>query len=707
MKKKSLLLSTSVALFSIVVSGCKNNSNHSDVLKNPNYYESDLTDAEAYAAALPEYEKLMEEADSHLDLTERYVSYAKAEAYMLDQAVLMPTTTEGGTKTISRIVPRTVPYVYYGSDGDKFKGMKIVDDLITAEDREKILAQWEIDAAYSRTGEVDKIKGVDAVMEELGYIGGESNKQYKKEYNGGDIVEPNTLDYGATSYAQDIQVTANIVDGLVEHDCYGNIVPAIAESWTISEDGKVYTFKLREDVKWVTNTGSEYAIVDAYDFVDGFQHMLDADGGTEKIVRDLIEGVDKYLDGEYTSMTNVGVKAKDQFTLEITLVKPAEYFLSVLTFNAFLPINREFFLNLGGAFGISEFRRAKTQASYSYGRVANLGSILYCGAYTISELRIAEQIVYVKNNLYYDLENVTLDRIVQASNIASNPTMFLQQVIDGLYVGCGLSTTTLPIAEKDPVASKCIYVSDNQEITFYTVFNLNRRTYGIQRGQKDAMVSSKTDKEKDDTRTAILNKNFRKAVLHAFDKIQYNLPSTGPEMAAITVRNMYVSPDFLTLPNAFGEYAAGTNYATIVQDELTKLKSPIKVRDGQDGWYNVDYAKQCMDAAVAELGDSVSWPIKLDVLYISSNDISAAMATAVKKSIQDALGRNRVLIELVNCSNQTDYLTSSFLITEGSQANYDLYYGSGWAPDYADPRSYLDTILPNGRGYISKNLGLW
>ena len=59
------------------------------------------------------------------------------------------------------------------------------------------------------------------------------------------------------------------------------------------------------------------------------------------------------------------------------------------------------------------------------------------------------------------------------------------------------------------------------------------------------------------------------------------------------------------------------------------------------------------------------------------------MATAVKKSIQDALGRNRVLIELVNCSNQTDYLTSSFLITEGSQANYDLYYGSGWAPDYA------------------------
>src|SRR5699024_11048430 len=152
----------------------------------------------------------------------------------------------------------------------------------------------------------------------------------------------------------------------------------------------------------------------------------DADGGTEKIVRDLIEGVDKYLDGEYTSMTNVGVKAKDQFTLEITLVKPAEYFLSVLTFNAFLPINREFFLNLGGAFGISEFRRAKTQASYSYGRVANLGSILYCGAYTISELRIAEQIVYVKNNLYYDLENVTLDRVVQASNIASNPTMFLQ-----------------------------------------------------------------------------------------------------------------------------------------------------------------------------------------------------------------------------------------------------------------------------------------
>lgn len=696
MKRRNLLVLSSVISSVLVLSGCNKHSNNLGIT-DPYYdYSNKTTDSEAYNAALPEYEALLAAADSNIDSTTRYALYAKAEAYLLDQAVLMPTTTQGSVKTISRIVPRTAPYTKYGSDNDKFKGMRVVDKLITAADREKILAQWEKDAARSRNNE--EVEGDDALLADLGYT-------YKTDYNGGSLVQPNTLDYLSTSYAQDAEVATNLVDGLVEHDRYGNIIPALAESWTISEDGLVYSFKIRNDAKWVKADGTFYANLTAQDFVVGFQHMLDAAGGTEKIVREMVVGVDDYLKGT-VGIDGVGVKAEND-VFSITLKQPSEYFLSVLTFNAFLPLNQQFFESYGGALGLTEYKIAHASLKYDYGRVSDINSILYCGAYRLSNLSLEQTIVYVKNESYWDKDKVYLNRVTQSASIANSPTMFLEQVIAGQYVGCGLSTATLPIAEADPAVSACIYTSDNQSITFYAAFNMNRRKYGVARGNSGAMVSPKTQEQREDTRKALLNKHFRKAVLHAFDKFQYNLPTTDEDTADLTLRNTYIAPDFVTLPKSYGSYAAGTSYTTIVQDELKKLGSPIIAEDGQDGWFNKEYAKQQIELAYNELKESVSWPVQIDVLYISAADASTAMLSAVKKSIQETLGRSRVVINMVNCDSENDYLTSSFLITEGDQANYDLYYGSGWAPDYADPKSYLDTLLPDGRGYCTKTLGLW
>ena len=80
------------------------------------------------------------------------------------------------------------------------------------------------------------------------------------------------LDYLVTALAEDHEYNANFVDGLLEHDTYGNLAPCLATGYSISDDGLTYTFYLRPDVKWVTNTGEEYATVTADDFVAGLRH---------------------------------------------------------------------------------------------------------------------------------------------------------------------------------------------------------------------------------------------------------------------------------------------------------------------------------------------------------------------------------------------------------------------------------------------------
>ena len=62
--------------------------------------------------------------------------------------------------------------------------------------------------------------------------------------------DPDTLDYVNSNRATTSDVIANLVDGLLENDEYGNLVPSIAEDWTVSKDGLTYTYKLRKDAKW-------------------------------------------------------------------------------------------------------------------------------------------------------------------------------------------------------------------------------------------------------------------------------------------------------------------------------------------------------------------------------------------------------------------------------------------------------------------------
>ena len=655
-------------------------------------------DETVYQATLGDYESLMQAAKAADDDDERFVLYAQAEAQLLDSAVFLPTTTQGGAYTISRIAYRTTPYVNWGNDDDRWKSMIVSADLITKEEREDLKAMWE-----------SALKG-EADYDAAAYLTGKGHALVK-DYVYSFSTTPVTLDSLNTSSQSDTEILVNCIDNLVEYNNLGQMIPALAESWDISEDETTYTFHLRNDAYWFTSEGTQYAKVTADDFCAGFQHMLDAEAGLEWLVDGVVKGAGDYL---YNggSWDEVGYKAIDENTLQITLEQPTSYFMTMLTYSCFNPMCRSFYESRGGVFGREAYAEASANTdTYTYGKNTDVSSQVYNGAFLLQKLVDQSEIKVVKNPGYYAPESVNLDSITWIYDAGENPTQYYNDVVKGVYAGCALSQSsgTLDMAKADGNFDKYAYISDTTSTTYFGGLNLNRGTYALEGG---TVASPKTEQQKIDTNAALNNKNFRKAVLFAFDKAAYNAVSRGEDLATTNLRNMYTHPEFVQLSkdvtDADGHtFAAGTLYGEMVQYYIDQMGTGITVADGVNGWYNPEAAKTYLEAAKTELGDSVTFPITIDVVYYSAAQVNTAQAQAVKKVIEECLGADNVVINLVEATTSEDFYASGYRASNGEAGNFDLFYGSGWGPDFGDPCTYLDTFLGNGAGYMTKVIGLF
>ncbi len=653
-------------------------------------------DEEIYYSLLGEYVEKMEEAKAATSVDERFVLFAQAEAILLDSAVMLPTTTQNGAYTISRVAPRTVPYVQWGNDDDRFKGTVISDEFLTPDERADLLAQWA--AAVAGEGEYDPI----GYLTSKGHV---INRDYRRTFT----TAPVTLDWLNTSSQSDTEITVNTVDGLVEYNNLGQMKPALAESWEVSEDGLTYTFKIREGVNWYTAAGEAYAEVTAQDFVAGFRHMMDAKAGLEWLVEGVIAGASEYMAGE--SFDNVGYKAADKYVLEITLTKPHSYFMTMLTYSCFLPICESWYVSRGGVFGAEEYAEALNAGNYSFGMNTDIASQVYCGPFLIQKLSVDSEISVIANKNYYRPETVNLDSITWIYDNGENMAQFYKDVVDGVYAGTGLTEAsgTLAMAKADGNFDKYNYISETTSTTYFMGLNMNRGTYALESG---AVASAQTEQQKIDTHTAMMNKNFRKALVKAFDRATWNAVSRGADLATTNMRNMYTHPEFVQLSaettDAEGTvFGAGTFYGEMVQHYIDKLGAGITVKDSVDGWYDPEGAVAAFAAAKEELGDTVSYPINIDVVYYSANPTNTAQAHACKQVIEACLGAENVVVNLLEATTSADYYACGYRATTGVAGNFDIFYGSGWGPDYGDPFTYLGTFEGDGAGYMTKVIGLY
>ncbi|MCW6659375.1 peptide ABC transporter substrate-binding protein [Aerococcaceae bacterium NML191292] len=234
------------------------------------------------------------------------------------------------------------------------------------------------------------------------------------------ISEPPTADPGKATDSNSGALVRNVFEGLVRPDKDGKLSPAVAESWEVSEDGKVYTFKLRPEAKW-----SNGDPVKASDFEFSWKRVLNPDTAAEYATQlYLIEGAEAYNTGD-GKPEDVGVKALDDTTLEVTLKTPTAYFLELTSFYTFYPVHQ-----------------ATVEANEDWANDAG-DNYVTNGPFSLAVWNHDVDYQLVKNEHYWDADNVQLSE-VNVQMIESEATANAQfQNGDLDYIGSPYQTPSL------------------------------------------------------------------------------------------------------------------------------------------------------------------------------------------------------------------------------------------------------------------------
>jgi oligopeptide transport system substrate-binding protein len=204
-------------------------------------------------------------------------------------------------------------------------------------------------------------------------------------HNGAD---PGSLDPHKVSGDWENRIVGDYIEGLVTEDAKADAIAGQAESWEISDDGTVYTFHLRDGIKWTDGEP-----VTAEDFVFAFQRLMDPATASEyAYLQYPIKNAAAINSGEITDFSQLGVKALDDKTVEITLEAATPYFLQALTHYTAYPVPKHL---------VDEFGDAWTSMDHI---VAN-------GPYKITEWLPGSYVHSVKNEDYYDAANVKIDEV--------------------------------------------------------------------------------------------------------------------------------------------------------------------------------------------------------------------------------------------------------------------------------------------------------
>lgn len=278
---------------------------------------------------------------------------------------------------------------------------------------------------------------------------------------------PNSLNSTRSSETANSSIIGQYLEGLVEPNEVGEISPIIAEKWVINEEGDVYTFTLRDNVVW-----SNGDPVTANDFVFAWKQLATDKQAAYGYMAETIKNGKAIRDGE-KDVNELAVKAVDDKTLEVTLEQPTAYFIQLVGFAPFYPINEKFFNEIGGA--------------EKYG--TSVDTVLANGPFVLSKYAPDEGWSFTKNEKYWNAAEVKLNE-VNVRFVAEKATQI------SLYESGEVDRVALSGEYVDQYASSSEKVVQNEIPIYY--FYLSGTT-----NTPDEVLA---------------NKNFRAAVAHSIDK---------------------------------------------------------------------------------------------------------------------------------------------------------------------------------------------
>jgi len=532
-------------------------------------------------------------------------------------------------------------------------------------------------ACGGKTGTEEPTKAAEAATPAVA-----ENAVFRKLY----ASEVTTLNYLITTQENEMTIAANVVDCLVEYDNLGNIEPALALEWSSNEDATVWTFKLREGVKWVDKDGNEVAEVTAHDFVNSAHYVCDAvnaaagaaqytnivagaeeynewtayqlalpnavdgtdeNGNPVKLVKN-DDGEDEILEeAAEATLEGIGVKALDDYTLEYTLVKSCPYFVSMVSTGPFMPTNADFMAQCGDKFGTSN----------EY--------LLYCGAYVLSTYEPQNQRIMTKNASYWDIDNVFIDTLsfkynAEAASVATN--MYLAGDIDQADVSSDLLTAMMA----DPQYAEDIHPTRaSTSYSYWYLFNF------------DPNFDAEYEPENWDL--AVNNENFRKSIYAAMNRVAALSAQDAMDPASL-VSNTITPAGFASASADYTTYGDVAKFA-------------------EKDYLDADAAVAYKEAAMEELkAAGATFPVKVLTLYNPTSSSWANESQIVEQNLEKILGTDYIDI-IVQAGPDTGFLN------ERRAGNYAMMK-CNWGADYADPETWTDPFVEGSKyNFIFKAKG--
>ena len=478
-----------------------------------------------------------------------------------------------------------------------------------------------------------------------------------------------------TQRAEDGENLTSLVDGLLESNPKGELVPCIAEEWGSEDGGLTWTFKLRDNAKWVDVNGNEKANVVANDFATGLEWVLNFyknDSNNTAMPMEMIAGAKEYY--EYTkSLTQeeayaldasegsvfremVNIETPDDYTLVYHCTTEKPYFDTVCAYTCMYPLAQ----GLVDELGIDGIKSMNNE------------NMWYNGCYTMTSYIQGNEKVFTKNPSYWDTECTRFDtvtiRMVESTDVAYQ--LYQSGEIDEVSL-TESNVMTISGDESNPYHDQMVeWPADFRSYQFHLNYNkLNED------GTPDTNWN-----------TAAANEAFRLSWYYGLDLTPY-YSRTNAVNPLSCENNYYSMPGLLYTSD-------GTDYTDLVKAELG-----LGEADGEKMIrLNSELGEQYKQQAIEELTAlGVTFPVGIDYYISGSNQTALDSATVLAQCFSDSLGDDYVQLNI-----KTYVSSASQEVYEPKLQSINI---SGWGADYGDPQNYLgQETAGNDTAYYTRTL---